>query len=80
MKFRNINSFYLRLLEIGIVAIIYYGVGNDGYNKQKAEVFSTEFALKMVNSWAYEYAAHAKAKKLAEKKKKKKKSVKKKKK
>ena len=35
---------------------------NEGYNKQKAEVFSTEFALKMVNSWAYEYAAHAKAK------------------
>ena len=35
---------------------------NEGYNEAKAEKFSTEFALKMVNSWAYEYAAHAKAK------------------
>jgi len=35
---------------------------NDGYPPDKAQQFSTTYALKMVNSWAYEYAAHAKAK------------------
>ena len=35
---------------------------NDGYPPDKAQQFSTAYALKMVNSWAYEYAAHAKAK------------------
>ena len=35
---------------------------NDGYSPDKAKQFSTAYALKMVNSWAYEYAAHAKAK------------------
>ena len=35
---------------------------NDGYPPDKAKQFSTAYALKMVNSWAYEYAAHAKSK------------------
>ena len=35
---------------------------NDGYPPDKAQQFSTAYALKMVNSWAYEYAAHAKSK------------------
>ena len=35
---------------------------NDGYSPDKAKKFSQAYALKMVNSWAYEYAAHAKAK------------------
>ena len=35
---------------------------NNGYDSQKAKTFSQAFALKMVNGWAYEYAAHAKAK------------------
>ena len=35
---------------------------NDGYAPDKAQQFSTAYALKMVNSWAYEYAAHAKSK------------------
>ena len=35
---------------------------NDGYPPDKAQRFSTAYALKMVNSWAYEYAAHAKSK------------------
>ena len=35
---------------------------NDGYAPDKAMTFSKEYALKMVNSWAYEYAAHAKSK------------------
>ena len=35
---------------------------NDGYAPDKAKSFSQAYALKMVNSWAYEYAAHAKSK------------------
>ena len=35
---------------------------NDGYAPDKAKQFSQAYALKMVNSWAYEYAAHAKSK------------------
>jgi len=35
---------------------------NDGYQQDKALMFSKNYALKMVNSWAYEYAAHAKSK------------------
>ena len=35
---------------------------NDGYAPDKAKDFAQAYALKMVNSWAYEYAAHAKAK------------------
>ena len=35
---------------------------NDGYAADKARSFSQAYALKMVNSWAYEYAAHAKSK------------------
>jgi len=35
---------------------------NDGYPPDKAKSFSQAYALKMVNSWAYEYAAHAKSK------------------
>jgi len=35
---------------------------NDGYPPDKAKRFSQNYALKMVNSWAYEYAAHAKSK------------------
>jgi len=35
---------------------------NDGYPPNLAKTFSQKYALKMVNSWAYEYAAHAKAK------------------
>ena len=30
-----------------------------GYDVGKAGEFAKRFALKMVNSWAYEYAAHA---------------------
>ena len=33
-----------------------------GYEASKAETFATNFALKMVNGFAYEYARHAKAK------------------
>ena len=35
---------------------------NDGYSPDKAKNFAQSYALKMVNSWAYEYAAHAKSK------------------
>ena len=35
---------------------------NDGYPPNKAQIFSQAYALKMVNGWAYEYAAHAKSK------------------
>jgi len=35
---------------------------NDGYAPDKAQKFSIAYAQKMVNSWAYEYAAHAKSK------------------
>ena len=35
---------------------------NDGYDPQKAQTFSKNYALRMVNGWAYEYAAHAKSK------------------
>lgn len=35
---------------------------NDGYPPNKAQMFSQAYALKMVNGWAYEYAAHAKSK------------------
>ena len=35
---------------------------NDGYPPDKATAFAKAYALKMVNSWAYEYAAHAKSK------------------
>ena len=34
----------------------------NGYSESKAENFAKNFALKMVNGWAYEYSAHAKAK------------------
>jgi hypothetical protein len=35
---------------------------DQGYDKGRAKEFSKNFALKMVNGWAYEYAAHAKPK------------------
>jgi len=35
---------------------------NDGYDPQKSKVFAKNYALRMVNGWAYEYAAHAKSK------------------
>ena len=35
---------------------------NNGYNKAKAQEFAKNHALQTVNSWAYEYAAHAKSK------------------
>ena len=40
----------------------YTSLVNDGYNPKDAKAFSQNYALKMVNSWAYEYAAHAKSK------------------
>ncbi len=30
MKFRNINSLRMRLIEIGVVSVIYYGAGKIG--------------------------------------------------
>ena len=35
---------------------------NSGYDSERSRKFSQEYALRMVNGWAYEYAAHAKAK------------------
>ena len=35
---------------------------DNGYNKKDARTFAQNYALKMVNGWAYEYAAHAKPK------------------
>ena len=35
---------------------------DQGYDTARAREFSKNFALKMVNGWAYEYAAHAKSK------------------
>ena len=40
----------------------YTALVNDGYPPDKAKEFSQAYALKMVNSWAYEYAAHGKSK------------------
>ena len=40
----------------------YNNLVNDGYDAGKALTFSKAYALKMVNSWAYEYSAHAKSK------------------
>ena len=34
---------------------------NNGYSEARARNFAKNFALKTVNGWAYEYAAHAKA-------------------
>ena len=40
----------------------YASLVNQGYDSAKAKRFSQAYALKMVNAWAYEYAAHAKSK------------------
>ena len=40
----------------------YKHLTDNGYDTVRATEFSKNFALKMVNGWAYEYAAHAKAK------------------
>ena len=40
----------------------YSDLTHHGMDKKKAEKFAGEFALEMVNGWAYEYAAHAKSK------------------
>jgi len=40
----------------------YKWLTENGYDPQKAEAFARNFALNMVNGFAYEYAAHAKSK------------------
>ena len=40
----------------------YNQLTDQGYDKGRAKEFSKNFALKMVNGWAYEYSAHAKPK------------------
>jgi len=40
----------------------YFQLIDAGYNSNKSRMFAQNHALKMVNGWAYEYAAHAKSK------------------